>query len=76
MAGVALVVIWPKCTKISVHYLAVIVDAFAFIMLGFFPKDMNIIVSLYPVFLRQQFSGHHFQVFTDTTAQRYFQRTT
>ncbi len=50
MAGVALVVIWPKCTKISVHYLAVIVDAFAFIMLGFFPKDMNIIVSLYPVF--------------------------
>ena len=35
MAGVTLVVIWQKITKISVHYLAVVVDAFAFIMLGF-----------------------------------------
>lgn len=50
MAGVTLVVIWQKITKISVHYLAVVVDAFAFIMLGFFPKDMDIIVSLYPIF--------------------------
>ena len=50
MAGVALVVIWPKITKISVHFLAVFVDAIALIMLGFLPKDMNIIVSLYPIF--------------------------
>ena len=45
-----LVVIWQKITKINVHYLAVVVDALAFIMLGFFPKDMDIIVSLYPIF--------------------------
>ena len=44
MAGVALVVIWPKCTKISVHYLAVIVDAFAFIMLGFFCVSVFFII--------------------------------
>ena len=50
MAGVTLVVIWQKITKINVHYLAVVVDALAFIMLGFFPKDMDIIVSLYPIF--------------------------
>lgn len=50
MAGVALAVIWPKITKVSVHFLAVVADAAAFIMLGFFPKDMNIIVSLYPIF--------------------------
>lgn len=50
MAGVALVVVWPKFTKVSVHFLAIIADALAFLMLGFFPKNMNIIVSLYPIF--------------------------
>lgn len=50
MAGVTLAVIWPKVTKISVHYLAVVVDALAFIIIGFFPKDMDIMLSLYPIF--------------------------
>ena len=50
MAGVALVVIWSKFTKISVHFLALFIDALALIILGFLPKNMNIVISLYPIF--------------------------
>lgn len=50
MAGISLVIIWPKITKISVHFFAVFVDATALIILGFLPEDMNIVVSLYPIF--------------------------
>lgn len=50
MAGIVLVVIWPKITKINVHFLAVAVDAAALLILGFLPKEMDIILSLYPIF--------------------------
>lgn len=50
MTGIVLVVIWPKITKISVHILAIVIDAAAFFFLGFLPKEMNLILSLYPVF--------------------------
>lgn len=50
MAGVALVTVWPKVTRIHVHFLAVAVDAAALVILGLLPKEMDIILSLYPIF--------------------------
>lgn len=50
MAGIVLVVIWPKITKINVHFLAVAVDAAVLLILGFLPKEMDIMLSLYPIF--------------------------
>ena len=48
--GIATVTLWPRFTRINVHFLAVVVDGACLISLGMLPKDMNIILSLYPVF--------------------------
>lgn len=50
MMGIALTVLWPKHSKISLHYVAVTVDAIVLITLGFMPKHMNNVIALYPIF--------------------------
>lgn len=48
--GIVTATLWPKMTKIDVHVLAVVIDTMCLICLGMLPKEMNIIISLYPVF--------------------------
>lgn len=50
MAGIVLTTLWPKYFKIHVHYLALIVDGIAMIILGLLPKEMDLILALYPIF--------------------------
>lgn len=49
--GIMITVLLPKVWKISLHYVAVAVDAAVVIILGFMPENMNPVIALYPVFL-------------------------
>lgn len=48
--GIVTVTLWPRITKIDVHFLAVAIDGVCLLCLGMLPKEMNIVISLYPVF--------------------------
>lgn len=50
MAGVAFVVFWKKKFDVNVHFVAVIADIMALVILGFLPEHMNNVFALYPVF--------------------------
>lgn len=55
MAGVAAVTLWPKYFKVHVHYAALVVDGIAMIILGCLPKEMDLILALYPIFFAAAF---------------------
>lgn len=48
--GIILVTLWPKYFKARVQYFAILVDMIVIIILGFLPKDLDVIVALYPIF--------------------------
>ncbi|MDE6312160.1 MAG: DUF1275 domain-containing protein [Lachnospiraceae bacterium] len=50
MAGIVCATLWSKYCKVHIHYLALVVDAIAMLSLGLLPKDMNVVLALYPVF--------------------------
>lgn len=50
MAGVVTATLWPKYFRFHLHYLALLVDAVAMVVLALLPKNMDLILSLYPVF--------------------------
>lgn len=50
MAGVILAVYWNKKMRSGIHFIAIGVDAAAFVILGFFPEHMDNVLALYPAF--------------------------
>lgn len=60
MSGIAFTVLWPKFSKVSLHYIAVAVDMAVIIMLGFMPEHMNNIIALYPIFLAASIQWNSF----------------
>lgn len=49
-AGIMITVLIPKYTKLNIYLVSVILDILVLIVIGIFPKDMNNIIALYPVF--------------------------
>lgn len=60
VSGIVITVMWPKISKISVHYVAVAVDAAAIIILGLMPEHMNNVIALYPIFLAASIQWNSF----------------
>ena len=56
--GIATVTLWPRFTRINVHFLAVVVDGACLICLGMLPKDMNIMACTRPRRVGPSASGH------------------
>lgn len=61
MSAMGLTVIIGKKTKWNLKYLAIIVDVAAVTVVGFFPKEMNPIMALYPVFFATAFQWCSFK---------------
>ena len=51
----------PKHIKINMHIFSIILDMLAVFALGFFPKSMNNLVALYPVFFASTFQWNCFR---------------
>lgn len=50
MSGIALTVLVSKKLHRNLHVLALVIDAVAIFILGFFPADMDPVLGLYPIF--------------------------
>lgn len=50
MSGLACTIVIPKYTKIDMHVFSVLLDMAAVLLIGFFPKNINAFVALYPLF--------------------------
>lgn len=50
MSGLACTIIIPKYTKINMHVFSVLLNMAVVLLIGFFPKNINDVVALYPLF--------------------------
>lgn len=50
MIGLISTVLIKNYTRINVHIYSVIVDAITIVIVGIMPKDINVIIALYPIF--------------------------
>jgi len=70
--GTMLTVLLPHFLHADNHRLAALIDALALIMLGFFPADMNILLSLYPIFFAMSFQWSSFSGAQDFVSSTIF----
>ncbi len=61
MLGFAAAVVIPKKLRIHSDMISIVVDIFAFITLAFMPKDLNFLISLYPIFFATAFQWTAFE---------------
>lgn len=50
MSGLACTIIIPKYTKINMHVFSILLNMAVVLLIGFFPKNINDVVALYPLF--------------------------
>lgn len=72
VAGTMLTVLLPHFFGLNNHRLAAIIDAAALLLLGFLPQDMNVLLSLYPIFFAMSFQWSSFSGAQDFVSSTIF----